>query len=537
LRFFSTKQKDNTETMLLLSIVSIVFVAVQVNAAFQPSPQLLAAAVPTTNTSVQTRAVQALARRLLGARASEFSLSVTGQQTVPGQDEFAFISDWRTGVILINGTTGVSVASGLYQYLKLFCNAQVTWGVNGTGDQLDLPSTLPPVYTLVRMRTPNLFRYYMNVCTVSYSGAWWDWSRWQREIDWMALHGINLPLTFTGQEIVWRQLWLEVGLTDAEIQRWLAGPAFLAWQRMGNIRGWAGPLTSNWIKQQAVLGVQIAQRQSELGMINVLPGFAGHVPEALRRVYPTANITQSPNWWGSPAQYCCDYLLEPLDPLFTKLGARFYHLITKQFGASKLFNSDTFNEMLPASNDPTYLAQTSAAVYAALAAYDNSAIWLMQGWLFVNDPGFWKQPQIQAYLAGAPDNGTLILDLWSEAVPVWSKTQSYYGKPFIWCMLHDFGGNRDLFGNLDVHGAAAGRGAQRRPARQWSAPASRPRRSSRIRSIYELMTDMGWLSTRAERRAHVARRLRHAALRRRAHARHAAGVAVCSASAPTRTST
>jgi hypothetical protein len=123
------------------------------------------------------------------------------------------------------------------------------------------------------MRTPNLFRYYMNVCTVSYSGAWWDWSRWQREIDWMALHGINLPLTFTGQEIVWRQLWLEVGLTDAEIQRWLAGPAFLAWQRMGNIRGWAGPLSANWIKQQAVLGVQIAQRQAELGMINVLPGF------------------------------------------------------------------------------------------------------------------------------------------------------------------------------------------------------------------------------------------------------------------------
>lgn len=28
--------------------------------------------------------------------------------------------------------------------------------------------------------------------------AWWDWGRWEREIDWMALNGINLPLALTG---------------------------------------------------------------------------------------------------------------------------------------------------------------------------------------------------------------------------------------------------------------------------------------------------------------------------------------------------
>ncbi len=24
---------------------------------------------------------------------------------------------------------------------------------------------------------------------VSYSSAWWDWDRWQQEIDWMAMSG------------------------------------------------------------------------------------------------------------------------------------------------------------------------------------------------------------------------------------------------------------------------------------------------------------------------------------------------------------
>jgi hypothetical protein len=28
--------------------------------------------------------------------------------------------------------------------------------------------------------------------------AFWNWSRWEQEIDWMALHGVNLPLAFEG---------------------------------------------------------------------------------------------------------------------------------------------------------------------------------------------------------------------------------------------------------------------------------------------------------------------------------------------------
>lgn len=60
----------------------------------------------------------------------------------------------------------------------------------------------------------------------------------------------------------------------------------------------------------------------------------------------------------------------------------------------------------------------------------------MQGWLF-QDQAFWKSPQIEAYLSGVSNQGMLILDLFSEANPIWSKTNSYFGKSFIWCMLHN----------------------------------------------------------------------------------------------------
>ena len=47
--------------------------------------------------------------------------------------------------------------------------------------------------------------------------AWWQWPRWEREIDWMAMHGINLPLSLTGIEAVMRDLFLEFGVQRREL--------------------------------------------------------------------------------------------------------------------------------------------------------------------------------------------------------------------------------------------------------------------------------------------------------------------------------
>jgi len=56
------------------------------------------------------------------------------------------------------------------------------------------------------------------------SFVWWDWERWEKEVDWMALQGVNLPLAFTGQEAIWQKVfkvsasymftnvWIKLGL-------------------------------------------------------------------------------------------------------------------------------------------------------------------------------------------------------------------------------------------------------------------------------------------------------------------------------------
>ena len=225
-------------------------------------------------------------------------------------------------------------------------------------------------------------RYYQNVVTVSYSMVWWDFARWQREIDWMAMNGLNLILSFTGQEYVWQKFYSFIGLTDAEIKDYFTGAAFLAWLRMGNIHGWGGPLDDGWIIAQSELQKQILVQTRQFGMINVLPGFAGHVPKALKRVFPFANLTRNADWNNFGTNNSEDYLLEPSDPLFLILGKKYYELIIAEYGTDHVFNMDTYNEMNPSSTDLDFLADTNEAIYITMDSIDPGGIFLMQGWLF-----------------------------------------------------------------------------------------------------------------------------------------------------------
>ena len=80
--------------------------------------------------------------------------------------------------------------------------------------------------------------------------AFWDWERWEKEIDWMAMHGINMPLSITGMEVVWYNLLKRIGYTTEEINEFISGPAFMAWWQMNNLEGWGGPNPDSWYRQQ-----------------------------------------------------------------------------------------------------------------------------------------------------------------------------------------------------------------------------------------------------------------------------------------------
>ncbi len=398
-----------------------------------------------------------------------------------GNDVFELES--RNGKIVLSGNSNISVASALNYYLRHYAGCLLSW--NGTN--LNLPAQLPAVPQKISKTSPYKYRYYLNYCTFNYSMSWWDWDRWQWEIDFMALNGINMPLAITGQNAVWSRVYKSLGFTDKDLETFFPGPAYFNWFYMGNIDGWGGPLPQSQMLAHEALQKKILGRERSFGMTPILPAFTGHVPPAFKDKYPDAKLKKT-NWTTfSPV-----YILDPDDEMFTVIGKKFMQEQVKTFGTDHLYTADTFNENTPPTPDSLYLNNISRKVYESMAMADPKAVWIMQGWLFYHGEKFWKPAQIKALLNAIPNDKMIVLDLWSENHPVWQRTDAYYGKPWIWNMLHNFGGNISLYGRMDEVASGPYNAKHAANSGNLSGIGLTPEAIEQNPVIYQLMLDNIW---------------------------------------------
>ncbi len=386
--------------------------------------------------TVDLAAAAALVARVVPGHPEGFRLAAIPDSA--GLDVFEVTQDG--GRIVLRGSSGVAIASALNWYLEHVAGVNVSLPLQ----PIHL-GVLKPVTAPMRVSTPYRLRYFFNYCTFSYSMAWWDWAQWQRMIDWMALKGINTPLAVTGQEAVWRLVLQDLGFSRNQIASFLVGPAYLPWGWMGNIDGLGGPLPDSWIDSHIALERQILGRERALGMTPALQGFTGHVPASITQVFPGARIHQTGDW---SAGFSGTWFLDPLDPLFQRFGQRFIQRQAELFGTDHLYAADPFNEINPPSNDSTFLAGMGHAIYSSMQAVDSQAVWLLQGWFLYYQASFWHDTQARALLGAVPDDRMVVLDLWGDRHPVWQSRQGFYGKPWVWNVLYNFGGKISVNGDL-----------------------------------------------------------------------------------------
>jgi alpha-N-acetylglucosaminidase len=445
-------------------------------------------------------AAHGVLQRRLGEHSSSFQLSVLSEASQP--NHHAYQLEASAGTVRVSGTSAVAICRGVYTYLREQCGAMITW----SGSHLDLPAPLPDIATH-RVTCPYQHVQYLNPCTFGYTMAFWDWDRWERELDWMALHGVTMPLAMDGQEWVWQQVWASFGLSQAEIDAFSVGPGHLPWHRMGNINNFDGPLPQHWIEEHRLLQRRILDRMRSLGMTPVAPAFAGFVPQGFLRVRPDAEaftLLWLQKEFATIPRSTRTYILNPSqEDLYKEIGKRFIETYKAEYGDIQYYLADTFNELaVPVTEDHRYddLERFGKTVYAGIQAGDPQATWVMQGWLFVFDP-FWDPQSVEALLRGVPNDRMLILDYSNDLTPglrdkyapsPWKRDHAFFGKQ--WCngMAHTFGGNNNIKGNLALMAAE--------PAATLASPdkgnlvgwSMCPEGIETNEVVYELMTDASW---------------------------------------------
>ncbi len=349
------------------------------------------------------------------------------------------------GRLRIGGTDANALARGLGDYLRNYCHTGVTWFVR---DKVQEPKTLVQIPERVERKALVDKRFFLNYCTYGYSLPWWKWEDWERLIDWMAMHGVTLVLANTGQESVWLETWQEFGLSPEQIRAYFTGSAYLPWHRMTNIDGWHGPLPQSWLDGQCELQKKIIARETSLGISPILGSFTGHVPAALKEVYPDAQISKLNRWGSFDEQYNAWYL-NPTDSLFRKIQKAFLRNQRKIYGEDcHIYGVDLFNEVNPPSWDPEYLSDAARLTYEAISENDPDAVWLQMSWLFWHKRQMWTPERIKAYITPVPKGRLIMLDYYCEKVEIYRQTEKFYGQDFIWSYLGNFGGATMIAGDL-----------------------------------------------------------------------------------------
>ncbi|KAL6895990.1 glycoside hydrolase family 89 protein [Trichoderma longibrachiatum] len=411
---------------------------------------LTAVGVAASSHQSPTEGVESLVKRRLPQHVDSFEFVLEPSHGSGLLNDTYTVSSTNNGKVRIEGTTTSALLSGLHKYLSGEANVDIWWF---TGSQLhQAPKTLPKLKVPIKGSSVVPYRYYWNTVTTSYTSAFWSWEDWETQLDWMALRGVNLALAWIGVEKVFIDVFHEIGLNDEEIDSFISGPAFLAWNHFGNIQGsWGGSLPRSWVDEQFSLQLKIITRMQELGITPILPAFPGFVPRNISRVFPDISLSMSPVWSDFGTTLSADTYINPFDPRFAQLQKLFINKQQELYGnVTNFWTLDQFNENRPLSGDLDYLRNVSHNTWTALKAADPEAVWVMQAWLFSSDSSFWTNDRIEAFLGGIPDNSDmLLLDLFAESAPQWQRTDSFYGKPWIWCELHDYGGNMGLYGQIE----------------------------------------------------------------------------------------
>ncbi len=415
------------------------------------------------------------------------NLELTTIPKVDGKDVYEY--EVISGKLKISGSSPAAKCRGFYDFIRVNKFGMIGW----EGARLRLPKRWPKT-AKKRVITPFRIRHCYNIVSAGYTFPYWTWERWEQELDWLAMHGFNMIMAPVGTEAIGSRVWKELGLTQAEIDKFYVGPAHLPWQRMGNIQAVDGILTDEWHQDQIKIQKKILKRMRELGIEPIIQSFAGFVPPDIKRIYPDLKLHNT-LWNGGFSKTQRPVVMMPDNPLFAKISKMYMTEWHKEFGSAKHYLVDSFNEMhLPKTDRPVteLLADYGKHTYAAIKAGNPDGIWVIQGWMFNYQRYIWNKDTVKALLSSVPNDKMFILDYANDYNDNWDEFNGFHGKPWAMGYVPNMGGKTAYTGKMSLYATAVERMLNHPMKNNNVGFTISGEGLENNQVLYELMSDSAW---------------------------------------------
>ncbi len=375
--------------------------------------------------------VQGIIGRIIGEKyVEQFDLRLDRRLK---EDYFSIAS--LKGKIILTSNSGIGLASAFNCYLKEVCNCHVS----RFGKQVDLPHNLPQVNGKIDRKTNCKYRYAYNYCTHSYSMAFWGKDEWQKEIDFLAMNGVNLVLDILGMEEVYRRFLTKLGYRHREIKNFLVGPAYYAWFYMSNICSIGGPIHDDFFNEKCELARQNHRRMKVLGMDVVLQAYTGIVPRDIQKKDRDVPVIEQGKWKGIERPL----IVSPDSVSYIKYAGLFYECQKEVFGdITHFYAGDVCHE--GGKLNKTKAKESFSNVIESMLSFDKDAVWVVQCWAMNPTQLFTKS--VKQYR----QDHLLMLDLNAEKINHNANNMSRLSKygNVLYGLLNNFGGRNGLFGDI-----------------------------------------------------------------------------------------
>lgn len=351
------------------------------------------------------------------------------------KEEYFTVESLRGKIILISNS-GLGLASAFNCYLKEVCNCHVS----RFGKQVSLPYNLPQVNGKIDRKTNCKYRYAYNYCTHSYSMAFWTEEDWQKEIDFLAMNGVNLVLDILGMEEVYRRFLTKLGYRHREIKNFLVGPSYYAWFYMSNICSIGGPIHDDFFFEKCEMARKNHRRMQVLGMNIVLQAYTGIVPRDIQKKDRDVPVIEQGRWKGIERPL----IVNPDSVSYIKYAKLFYECQKEVFGDITHFYAGDICHEGGKLGKKAKDAYTN--VMESMLSFDKEAMWVIQCWSLNPNKTFTNA--VKQYR----DDHIMMLDLHFEKINNNANKFSRLAKygNVLSGLLNNFGGRQGLYGPVDT---------------------------------------------------------------------------------------